>query len=94
MKRSPCLSVARAAVGTELGAAVEWISLHGPHGPVSPICQKFSSSPRRWIRAIGTPTYSCQICLGLVVALVDRDPEPVAVDAPASVTSSQLAGMM
>ena len=33
--------------------------------------------------------------LGLVVALVDGDPQPVAVDAPdVSVTSSQLAGMM
>ena len=38
-----------------------WISEHGPHGPVSPICQKLSLSPRRWMRSIGTPTCSCQI---------------------------------
>jgi hypothetical protein len=39
-----------------------WSSEQGPHGPVSPICQKLSASPRRWMRSIGTPTTSCQIC--------------------------------
>ena len=69
--------------GPNAGPRSMWISLHGPHGPVSPICQKLSLSPRRWMRSIGTPTCSCQICLGLVVAVVDGDPEAVAVEARA-----------
>ena len=61
--------------GPNAGPRSMWISLHGPHGPVSPICQKLSLSPRRWMRSIGTPTTLVPDLLGLVVALVDRDPE-------------------
>ncbi len=38
------------------------ISESGPHGPVSPMAQKLSSSPMRWIRSGGRPTLSIQIC--------------------------------
>ena len=44
------------------------ISVHGPHGPVSPICQKLSEangapllSPMRIIRSRGTPTSLAQM---------------------------------
>ncbi len=30
--------------------------MFGPHGPVGPAFQKFSDSPRRWIRSRGMPT--------------------------------------
>ena len=33
-------------------------SLHGPHGPLSPPCQKFSERGHRTIRSRGTPTDS------------------------------------
>ncbi len=44
----------------------KWISLHGPHGPVSAIRQKFlsspaSTSPQRAIRSGGRPISSRQI---------------------------------
>ncbi len=38
------------------------ISESGPQGPVSPMAQKLSSSPMRWIRSGRTPTVSIQIC--------------------------------
>src|SRR4029079_3179120 len=36
-----------------LGPRSTKISVHGPHGPVSPIAQKLSASPRREIRSLG-----------------------------------------
>ena len=33
-------------------------SLHGPHGPLAPACQKFSERGHRTIRSRGTPTDS------------------------------------
>ena len=62
MNRSPWGSVAGPPSGPNAGPRSRCSSLHGPHGPVSPICQKLSLSPIRWMRAIGTPTRSCQIC--------------------------------
>ena len=61
MNRSPCGSCSGPPSGPNAGPRSMWISLHGPHGPVSPICQKLSLSPRRWMRSIGTPTCSCQM---------------------------------
>ena len=61
MNRSPAGSPSGPPSGPNAGPRSMWISLHGPHGPVSPACQKLSLSPRRWMRSIGTPTISCQI---------------------------------
>ncbi len=61
MKRSPWGSFSGPPSGPNSGPRSMCSSLHGPHGPVSPICQKLSLSPRRWMRSIGTPTTSCQI---------------------------------
>ena len=36
-------------------SVILWISEHGPHGPVSPICQKFSLSPSRKMRRGSSP---------------------------------------
>ena len=38
------------------------ISESGPQGPVSPIVQKLSSSPMRWMRSGRTPTLSIHSC--------------------------------
>ena len=32
-----------------------WSSLHGPHGPTSPMAQKLSFSPQRRMRDSGSP---------------------------------------
>ena len=94
MNRSPCLSLSGPPSGPNSAPRSMWISLHGPHGPVSPICQKFSSSPRRWMRSIGTPTCSCQIASAsssLSCTVIHRRSPSMP---HTSVTSSQLAGMM
>ena len=62
MNRSPCGIGCGPPSGPNAGPRSRCSSLHGPHGPVSPICQKLSLSPSRWMRSIGTPTASCQIC--------------------------------
>ncbi len=57
-------------------------SLHGPHGPVGPACQKFSELGHGTIRSRGTPT-PCHSSIAsssgpspsCVVAFVDRDPD-------------------
>ena len=84
MKRSPCGSCSGPPSGPNAGPRSMWISEHGPHGPVSPICQKLSLSPSRWIRSQRHADLLVPDLLGLVVALVDGDPEPVAVEAPAT----------
>ena len=70
----------------DLGAVVvEDLASTGPHGPVSPICQKLSLwnggppglSPMRTMRSAGTPISFVQMSVGLVVVVVDRDPQPV-----------------
>ena len=43
------------------GPRSRWISVQGPHGPVSPIAQKFSASPSRKMRLAGTPISFAQI---------------------------------
>ena len=43
------------------GPRSQKISEFGPHGPVSAMRQKLSSSPRRWMRSAGSPTTSRQI---------------------------------
>ena len=62
MNRSPWGSFSGPPSGPNAGPRSMCSSEHGPHGPVSPICQKLSLSPRRWMRFMGTPTCSCQIC--------------------------------
>ena len=54
----------------------------GRTGPVSPMAQKLSSSPMRWI-ALGParPTLSIQICSASSSLVVHGDPEAVAVEA-------------
>ena len=39
----------------------KWISVHGPHGPVSPICQKLSFIPMPMIRSSEKPVTFFQI---------------------------------
>ena len=73
-------AVQRAALGPVLGALVEVDLRDGPHGPVSPISQKLSSSPRRWMRSAGTPTASRQMSAASSSSRWTRDPEPVAVE--------------
>ena len=82
MKRSPWGSWSGPPSGPKAGPRSMCSSLDGPHGPVSPICQKLSLSPRRWMRSIGTPTAVVPDLLRLVVALVDGDPDAVAVEPP------------
>ncbi len=53
MKRSG--SVAGLAGAGSSGRRSMWISLHGPAGPVSPICQKLSLRPIAVTRDAGTP---------------------------------------
>ncbi len=55
------VGVERAAVGPEGGALVVVDLRARAAGPVSPICQKLSLSPRRWIRSFGSPDTSSQI---------------------------------
>ncbi len=62
-----------------------WISEHGPHGPVSPICQKLSLSPSRWMRSSGHTDLLVPDRLRLVVAVVDGDPQAVTVEAPSAI---------
>ncbi len=57
------------------------ISESGPQGPVSPMAQKLSSSPMRWMRSGRHADLVDPDLLGLVVAVVHGDPEPVAVEA-------------
>ena len=64
----------------------KWISLHGPHGPVSAIRQKLlsspaSTSPQRAIRSGGRPISSRQIVPGDLVVRVGRRGQPLAGDA-------------
>ena len=64
----------------------KWISLHGPHGPVSAIRQKLlsspaSTSPQTAIRSGGRPISSRQIWRGDLVVLVGRGGQPFARDA-------------
>ena len=61
MKRSPAGSASGPPSGPYSAPRSMCSSEHGPQGPVSPICQKLSASPRRWMRSMGTPTASCQI---------------------------------
>ena len=51
------------------------ISEQGPQGPVSPMDQKLSFSPRRTMRSAATPADGPPELEGLIVVLVDRDPE-------------------
>ena len=53
-------SVAGPPSGPNSGPRSQKISDEGPHGPVSPMRQKFGS-PSRWIRSGGNPTTSRQI---------------------------------
>ena len=55
------------------------ISESGPQGPVSPMAQKLSSSPMRWTRSGRHADLVDPDLLGLVVVVVHRDPEAVAV---------------
>ena len=57
------------------------ISESGPQGPVSPMAQKLSSSPMRWMRSAGKPDLLDPDLLGLVVAVVHGDPQAVGVQA-------------
>ena len=64
----------------------KWISLHGPHGPVSAIRQKLASSPlstspQRAIRSGGRPISSRPDVPGHVVVRVGRGRQPLARDA-------------
>ena len=99
MKRSPCGIVQRPAVGPERRAAVD-VDLRAraaragvAHLPeVVLVAEPLDALQRH--ADLFVPDL-----LGLVVALVNRDPEPVAVEAPAAVgrvdvTSSQLHGMI
>ena len=92
-KRSPAGSASGPPSGPYAGPLSMCSSEHGPHGPVSPICQKLSASPRRWMRSIGTPTASCQICSAssseVCTVIQMRSPSSPSV----SVTSSHAHGM-
>jgi len=91
--RSPAGSCSGPPSGPNALPRSMWISEHGPHGPTSPICQKLSLSPSRWMRSIGTPTTSCQICSASsslsCTVIHNRSPSKP----NTSVTSSQPHGM-
>ena len=99
MKRSPWGSWSGPPSGPNAGPRSMWISEHGPHGPVSPICQKLSLSPSRWMRSSGTPTCSCQIAsasssLSWTVIHSRSPSKPQPPLAGSEVTRSQLHGMI
>ncbi len=57
------------------------ISEHGPHGPVSPIAQKLSDVAMRMILSSENPVIFFQMSIGLLVVVIDRDVEPLGVEA-------------
>ena len=80
MKRSPAGSASGPPSGPYSAPRSMCSSEQGPQGPVSPICQKLSASPRRWMRSSGHADRVVPDLLGLVVRGVHGDPQPVAVE--------------
>ena len=68
----------------------KWISLHGPHGPVSPMAQKLSLSPRRMTRESSTPAIFFHSARASSSRLVDGVDEALGIDG--EVLGQQLVG--
>ena len=57
---------ARSASISACGLRSTLISVHGPHGPVSPISQKLSLAPKKWTWSSGRPATSFQMAAASV----------------------------